>query len=116
MFLNIPLPPSPSMSDDKVYTSLDAQLKAEGWVVGGWFNDNNLPESLSKLVIRSARGEYLETKIIPADIARKGEEWQVQDPMHIIYCKMEIKEDELPPLYPVMLYHIKENDQRILPL
>jgi len=52
-----------------------------------WDSIRKLFSTRHRLAIRIAEGNYTDAKIIPAEIARRGEDWQVRDPIHIIYCR-----------------------------
>ena len=75
------------MDENLKTKTLNGRLVNKGFRVKAAIPNRRLPESLAKIIIESARGEYKDIKIIPSELALKGYEWELEEQSHIVYVK-----------------------------
>lgn len=75
------------MTDNLEKKTLNAKLISDGFDVRASIPNEELPESLTELMIEFARGKYEDMQIVPSEIALGNYEWQLEKPSHIVYVK-----------------------------
>ncbi|MBR9692088.1 hypothetical protein GOV06_04850 [Candidatus Woesearchaeota archaeon] len=70
------------------HKSLDAQLKVDGWKVEKIILNSEIAQKLALLAVEIAEGKkYDDVRVLPADLARQGEEWLLVEQAHLVYVK-----------------------------
>jgi len=64
-----------------------SQLKREGYLVIKVINDKDLKLGLAQVLFDKARGLYSSIKIVPSDVAIRGEEFKPEGESHLVYAR-----------------------------
>ncbi len=108
------------MSD---YKSLDQRLKAEGWEVATFYGSDSTLYGIAALTVDLANRKYADFCLVPAHLARDGEQWLTEDSAgHILYVRRSEEDrtvrakEKAVTLVLVPCYFVDDGEKRILPI
>ncbi len=109
------------MSNTLEDITLNRKLILDGFEVYAAIPNEELPECLTEYLIKFARGEYTDMRIIPGDIALEGSEWLLEKPSHIVYVKYnknhpDYKPDSITIVQPGLIHKKTKEHNSSLPL
>lgn len=108
------------MADDLEKRTVNERLFDDGFMVLRVIPDKQLPESLTRVMIELAKGEYTAIQIIPGDLALAGYAWKLAEQSHIVYVKENPKNPDYEPgairmIAPIFI-HRETGERNIFPI
>jgi len=101
------------------YKSLDQRLKAEGWEVASFYGSESITREMVGLCGDLMHDKYTYFCLVPAHLARDGEQWLIEDSAgHILYVKRseedknKIAKERAVTLIQVLCYSVDDGEKR----